>query len=58
MGRAAVRLHDGQVIELRLEGDLVVIDSRDWRQSLTRDDAWALAEALDAVATGGSDDGR
>ena len=46
-----------ETIRVALRGDGITIDNGDrWRQRLTREEAWRLAEALDEVATQAPDE--
>ena len=52
---ATVRLADGRRVEIAVEERSIVITlERTALLRLTRREAWALAEALDAVATTGA----
>ena len=57
MPRAEVTLRDGQRLEVRIvDGDVELAHAGIWSQRLTREEAWQLAEALDAVATADDED--
>ncbi len=58
MPRAEIKLGDGDVIEVRLEGDAVVLSTSRWQQSLSREEAWDLMEAIEAISTRTHEDGR
>ena len=54
-----IRLARSRWLTVTLEQGTVVLAARDgWSQRLTRAQAWALAEALDAVATAPEPEGR
>lgn len=56
MRKVRVDLNDGGRIDVSREDNLIIIESpASWRLPLSLEEAWELAEALDAVATGAPD---
>lgn len=47
-----ISLDDGRMVVVWLAGELVVVEVPGiWRQEFTREQAWELMEAIDAVST-------
>ena len=57
MEPVTLMLASGASLTVRLiEGALQITSGEGWEQRLTREEAWRLAEALDALATAADED--